>query len=83
MLQTELERMCLRKVRYPDEPTVRARIGQLYDKDIPNVARLYIYQCKACRGWHMTSAKRGPSQANQTPVTKNNLYADDQRIKRR
>lgn len=50
---------CARKKRHPDEHVARA-IGteQMADGRAPY--QLYIYQCKVCRGWHLTKQTLAP-----------------------
>lgn len=56
MTQEELLASCRSKNRYPDRYTAVAmgisqaeRIGM----------KLYTYQCRVCRGWHLTRNGRG------------------------
>lgn len=76
---SEWQRMCLSKVRYPDEYVARARIGQLYDQALADKPRLWVYQCPSCRGWHLTSKPRRDGQYNMIPVEPGNLYAERRR----
>lgn len=83
-LQSEWHKMCLSKVRFPDEHVIRARISQLYDQGALDKPKLWVYQCPNCRGWHMTS--NGHHQDRRLrlhPVTPDNIYADDERKPKR
>lgn len=48
---------CQRKKRYPDEHVARAmgteQMGHAH-------YQLYIYQCRTCRGWHLTKQTLAP-----------------------
>jgi hypothetical protein len=51
------ERQCESKNRYPDELTARA--SGLYHQDRNKLGDLWVYPCKLCRGWHLTSLDNG------------------------
>lgn len=53
------EATCSRKMRYPDEHVARA-VGteQMATGRAPQ--QLFIYQCKVCRGWHLTKQEAAP-----------------------
>lgn len=46
---------CYRKVRYPDEFSVRAA-GQIIEAQVGHP--LYLYWCNICRGWHLTKKRK-------------------------
>ena len=49
----QLHRMCRRKMRYADE--MGATAGAMCSLDRrPEVRRLWVYPCPACKGWHLT-----------------------------
>jgi predicted SprT family Zn-dependent metalloprotease len=69
----EWERMCLNKTRYSDEYTCRA--GAQHVLTNPRfgmtVARMFVYKCPNCRGWHMTK-----QSTVHYSVSAENLFAD-------
>ena len=75
----ERTRMCLRKVRFPDEYVARARCAQLIEQGRADSPRLFVYQCPVCRGWHMT----GAYQLNKTAaaVTADDMFANRGTVK--
>lgn len=74
--QAHWDRMCASKVRYPDEATCRARMGQLFEQGHVQKKRLWVYKCPSCRGFHMTSASQYGDGSFRTPVTANDLYTE-------
>jgi hypothetical protein len=69
LTRKQRERMCLGKVRYPDEPTaIAGGLSSLEQHGEANgVTKLYRYKCPDCRGWHLTK-RRHPGQQ---PITLN------------
>lgn len=60
----QLHRMCRRKMRYADE--MGATAGAMCSLDRrPEVRRLWVYPCPACKGWHLTKYR----VAGRRPVT--------------
>jgi hypothetical protein len=57
----QLQRMCFRKHRYPDELTARAA-GHSYMTQYAT-SPLYVYKCPECAGYHVTRAKHAPEHA--------------------
>lgn len=61
----QIERMCKRKQRYPEELTAVAA-GMGYLEHAANKTRLlWTYRCKFCKGWHLTKLR----QVNKQPIT--------------
>lgn len=77
-LQSEWDKMCLSKVRFPDENVARARISQLYDQGVIDKPKLWVYHCPNCRGWHMTSKGHKEPRLRYHPVKPGDIYADDE-----
>lgn len=75
------EKMCLSKVRFPDEYVARARAQQVIDMQGERIGALWVYQCPNCRGWHMTS--NGYLNAKTHAVTKDDMFDETQRQHRR
>lgn len=55
MLVAHILRGCEGKRRHPDEFVARA-VGQILGEQ--NQVKLYMYECKLCRGWHLTRTKQ-------------------------
>lgn len=53
------EQTCARKARYPDEHVARA-VGTEHMENGKAPYQLYIYQCRVCRGWHLTKQTLAP-----------------------
>jgi hypothetical protein len=49
---------CKAKPRYTDELQARAAATVRLDEK-PQLVRLWIYRCKHCFGWHLTSKSQG------------------------
>lgn len=51
-------RKCV-KIRYRDEIAAKLALAKLGRQDKPGHTEARAYPCPACRGWHLTSQKRG------------------------
>jgi hypothetical protein len=67
--QTGLEKMCLAKQRFSDEPGVRAA-AQIQLGYHPKQEAIWVYPCENCRGWHITNNRSGSKRR----VTRELLY---------
>ena len=61
---------CSKKKRYSDELTARAGCMTVLQQDPNNSPpKLWVYKCKECKGWHLTS-----NTQSWAGVTKDNPY---------
>lgn len=51
---------CENKRRYADEFTARAGTSHYLEAEQKKLDHLWIYRCRECGGWHMTSKNQGP-----------------------
>lgn len=51
------EQTCARKIRYASDHVARA-VGT--EQMAGGAPQLFIYQCKVCRGWHLTKQEAAP-----------------------
>lgn len=56
--------VCARKRRFADEFVARVTAQDECERD--DLERLAVYQCPACRGWHLTSNGRAPNSRSVT-----------------
>jgi hypothetical protein len=63
-------RTCRAKRRYSDQ--FAARAGAAGEIDAGRASRLWIYHCRECQGWHLTSKDQGRAWL----VTKDALVAE-------
>lgn len=54
-----VERSCINKSRQPDEPTARAVAMHLLSSGVSVAKRAWVYPCRECRGWHITTTANG------------------------
>lgn len=54
-----IQRGCIDKVRQPDEATARARAMGMLQLGITKSRRAWVYPCRECRGWHITTTVNG------------------------
>jgi hypothetical protein len=60
--QWDEEKSCKKKRRFPDEASART-VGYLRCADrLGNGVNLYVYECKFCRGFHLTKIPQQPEQ---------------------
>lgn len=49
---------CLDKARQPDEATARAIAMHMLEAGLVKSRRAWVYACRFCRGWHVTTTFR-------------------------